>query len=83
MWCRVTYRIEVPRDLDIDVTTDDGRINVSNVDGDLTIDSDNGSIELSGVSGAITVDSDNGSIVGTRSDQPGRPTLGRTTGASN
>ena len=36
MWCRVTYRIEVPRDLDIDVDTDDGRVDVSNVDGDLS-----------------------------------------------
>ena len=64
MWCRVTYRIAVPHGLDINVNTDDGRIDVSNVDGDLTIDSDNGSIELSGVSGAITADGDDGSIVG-------------------
>ena len=48
MWCRVTYRIEVPRDLTIEVDTDDGRVGVSNVDGDLRIESDNGSIELSG-----------------------------------
>jgi hypothetical protein len=64
MWCRVTYRIEVPRDLAIEVDADDGRVGVSNVDGDLRIESDNGSIELSDVSGAITVDSDNGRISG-------------------
>ena len=64
MWCRVTYRIEVPRDLTIEVDADDGRVGVSNVDGDLRIESDNGSIELSDISGRITVDSDNGRISG-------------------
>ncbi len=24
MWCRVTYRVEVPRDLDVEVNADDG-----------------------------------------------------------
>lgn len=70
MWCRVTYRIEVPRDLTIEVDTDDGRVGVSNVDGDLRIESDNGAIELSGVSGAVTVDSDNGSITGSDLTSP-------------
>jgi DUF4097 and DUF4098 domain-containing protein YvlB len=60
----VTYRVEVPRDLTIDVNTDDGRVGVSNIDGDLIIESDNGSIELSDVAGTITVDSDNGRISG-------------------
>jgi hypothetical protein len=64
MWCRVTYRIEVPRDLTIEVNADDGRVSVSNVDGELRIESDNGSIELADVSGALTVDSDNGRIFG-------------------
>ena len=26
MWCRVTYRIEVPRDLDVEVSSDNGRV---------------------------------------------------------
>ena len=65
MWCRVTYRIEVPRDLDVDVNVDNGRVDVSNVDGDVTIDSDNGAVELADLSGSIDVDGDNGRIVGT------------------
>ena len=65
MWCRVTYRIEVPRDLDIEVNADNGRVEVSNVDGELVIDSDNGAIELADLSGSIAVDGDNGSIIGT------------------
>jgi hypothetical protein len=64
MWCRVTYRIEVPRDLIVEVDADDGRVSVSNVDGDLRVESDNGSIELADISGALTVDSDNGRISG-------------------
>jgi hypothetical protein len=64
MWCRVTYRIEVPRDLAIEVEADNGRVGVSNVDGDLRVESDNGSIELSDISGRITVESDNGRISG-------------------
>jgi hypothetical protein len=64
MWCRVTYRIEVPLDLTIEVDADDGRVGASNLDGDLRINSDNGSIELSDISGTITVDSDNGRITG-------------------
>ncbi len=83
MWCRVTYRIEVPRDLDLDVDADDGRVGVSNVDGDLRIESDNGSIELSDVSGRVAVDSDNGRIFGEQSDQPGHRRRDRATGASS
>jgi DUF4097 and DUF4098 domain-containing protein YvlB len=64
MWCRVTYRIEVPRDLMIEVDSDDGGVDVSNLDGDLRVESDNGSIELADTSGIITVDSDNGRITG-------------------
>jgi DUF4097 and DUF4098 domain-containing protein YvlB len=70
MWCRVTYRIEVPRDLTIDIDSDDGRVGVSDVDGDLTIQSDNGAIELSGSTGTISVDSDNGRISGSNLRSP-------------
>ena len=35
MWCRVTYRIEVPRGLDVEVNSDNGRVEVSNIDGDV------------------------------------------------
>lgn len=64
MWCRVTYRIEVPRHLAVDVDSDDSRVEISNVDGDVDVDTSNGSVELSGIAGAITVSGDNGSITG-------------------
>jgi DUF4097 and DUF4098 domain-containing protein YvlB len=65
MWCRVTYRIEVPRGLDVEVNADNDRVNVSNIDGNVVVDSDNGAVELAGVSGEINVNGDNGRIVGT------------------
>ena len=64
MWCRVTYRIEVPRHLDVDVDGDNGRVEVSNIDGDVHVDSSNGSVELSGIAGALAISGDNGSITG-------------------
>jgi hypothetical protein len=65
MWCRVTYRIEVPRGLDVGVNADNDRVEVSNVDGEVMIDSDNGAVELDDLSGSVDVDGDNGRIVGT------------------
>jgi hypothetical protein len=64
MWCRVSYRIEVPRHLDIEIDTDNDRAEVRNVDGDVVIDADNGRVELVAVSGSVFVNGDNGRIVG-------------------
>jgi hypothetical protein len=63
-WCRVTYRVEVPRGLDIEVDTDNDRVDVRNIDGDVVIDADNGRVELTDVSGTIDVHGNNGRIVG-------------------
>lgn len=65
MWCRVTYRIEVPRDFDIVVNADNDRVDVSNVRGDVVIDSSNGAVELADLSGSIEVEGDNGRVTGT------------------
>ena len=64
MWCRVTYRIEAPRGVDVEVSSDNGRVEISNIDGDVRINADNGSAELADLSGAVAVDGDNGSVVG-------------------
>ena len=65
MWCRVTYRIEVPRDFDVVVNADNDRVDVSNVEGDVVIDSSNGAVELADLSGSIEVEGDNGRVTGT------------------
>ncbi|HET9546744.1 MAG TPA: hypothetical protein VFO97_02865, partial [Desertimonas sp.] len=64
MWCGVTYRIEVPRHLDVDADSDNSRVEVSNIDGDVHVDTSNGSVELSGIAGALAISGDNGSITG-------------------
>ena len=64
MWCRVTYRVEVPSGLDVEVNAGDGRVEVRNIDGEVVIDSDNGAVELASLSGPIDVDGDNGRVVG-------------------
>ena len=65
MWCRVTYRVEVPREFDVEVDVDDDRVDISNIDGDIVINSNNGAVDLADLSGAIEVEGDNGRIVGT------------------
>jgi hypothetical protein len=64
MWCRVTYRIEMPRGLDVEVDTDNDRVDVRNVDGAVVVDSDNGRVELANVGGTVEVHGNNGRIVG-------------------
>jgi hypothetical protein len=70
MWCRVTWRIEVPRGLDIEVNADNDRVDLSNIDGNVVVDSDNGAVELADVSGDIRVNGDNGRVVGTDLSAP-------------
>ena len=65
MWCRVTWRIELPRGLDVEVNADNDGVDVSNIDGNVVVDSDNGAVELADVSGEININGDNGRIVGT------------------
>jgi hypothetical protein len=64
MWCRVSYRIEVPRGLDVDVDADNDRVDVRNIDGAVVIEADNGRIELTDISGTIEARSNNGRIIG-------------------
>lgn len=65
LWCRVTYTIEVPHRFDVEVNSDNSRVDVSNVDGDISIESDNGAIELSSITGSLRLNTNNGRIVGT------------------
>jgi len=64
-WCWVNYEITVPRGIDVVVSTSNGRVVVSDVDGSLDIDTDNGRVELTAVSGNVRARGDNGRIVGT------------------
>jgi hypothetical protein len=70
MWCRVTYHVEVPRHLDVDVDVDNDRVNVRQVDGAVVIDTNNGGVDLTEIAGSVVVEGDNGGIVGTGLSSP-------------
>lgn len=69
-WCRATYTIQVPRTIDVDVVTDDGRITIFDRASAVTAHSANGPVELSALSGAVVADSDNGRIEATGLTSP-------------
>jgi hypothetical protein len=61
-FCRVTYTIETPRDLDVVVREDNSGITVSDVTGDVDARSENGGLELARIGGSVTAHSDNGEV---------------------
>jgi hypothetical protein len=63
-WCEVDYTIEVPRDLRVEVRTDQ-RIEVSDLDGGLYASSDASRVVAARVAGDVTLRSDQGSIEAT------------------
>jgi hypothetical protein len=65
-WCRVTYTVEVPTDLEVRARADDGRLRVSRIDGPVDLKGGNGPVEVSDVRGRVTIDDDNGRITATR-----------------
>lgn len=63
-WCRVTYRVEVPRDLPVAIDAANGRVEVTGVEAGVDVDADNGTVELTALSGPIDASTDNGRVVG-------------------
>jgi DUF4097 and DUF4098 domain-containing protein YvlB len=63
-WCDVAYRLEVPRDVDVVINSDNDRVTVSDVDGDVQINADNGRVELVRLSGMVHAETDNGRVEG-------------------
>jgi hypothetical protein len=70
MWCRVTLRIEVPRDLAVVVDASNSGVEVADVDGDVSVDADNGRVDVSDLRGALTLSSDNGRVTGRGLESP-------------
>lgn len=70
--CSVGFVITVPSETDVDVTTSNGRVEASGVDGDVTIETDNGAIEATALGGGhVVASTDNGRIRLTFDDAPG------------
>jgi hypothetical protein len=64
-WCNVRYTIEVPSDLAVVAQADNGRVTVTDLEGDVEARADNGRIELARIEGDVIADSDNGSVTAT------------------
>jgi len=63
-FCRVTYNLEVPAGLSVRVRSE-GRLTISDVDGDVDAATDNGSVRATRIGGDVVLSSDNGSVVAT------------------
>jgi hypothetical protein len=61
-WCDVRYTIEVPRDVDVVVRSDNDGVRVSGVRGRVELHNDNGSVRVNDVVGDVVLTSDNGGI---------------------
>lgn len=69
--CSVGFRVVVPAEFDVDITTDNGRIDIDGIGGHLDVRTDNGAIDGDDLS-AVTVfaETDNGRIELAFSDAP-------------
>jgi DUF4097 and DUF4098 domain-containing protein YvlB len=60
--CWVDYRIEVPRDLRVEVAANNGTITARALRGSATLRSDNGTVDAVGLRGPARLESDNGDV---------------------
>ena len=65
-WCSVSYVVQVPADLDLTLTTENGAVNVDGVSGKLTVRTDNGTVRGTHLSAAVV---DSRADIGTTSLQ--------------
>jgi hypothetical protein len=58
----VSYRIDAPKQLNIDATTANGSVSITGITGSIRAESDNGSVRLQDVSGDVKARTSNGSV---------------------
>ncbi len=75
----VAYKIEVPRNLKVDIETVNGAVDVNGTGGDLRAETTNGAVDVSGVHGKIRLGSTNGAI--SASDTAGTVVAATTNGS--
>ena len=69
--CRVEFEVDVPRDLDVTVDSNNGRIELAGLSGEVDADTGNGAIDATGLTAdRVTADSDNGRITLDFDDAP-------------
>lgn len=69
-WCNVSFTVEVPADLPVEINGSNGSVQVRGVTAAVDVDNDNGSIDLEDLSGDIRASNDNGRITGRRLTSP-------------
>ncbi|MEM6327388.1 MAG: DUF4097 family beta strand repeat-containing protein [Bacteroidota bacterium] len=62
-WVETQFVLFVPRDIDLDLSTNNGAITVSGVTGTLHIDTNNGSVRLTDIGGTVDARSNNGDVL--------------------
>jgi hypothetical protein len=62
-FCEVVYRVEVPRDVAVELRSD-SRITVRDIAGSVDASSDNGRVQATRIDGNVRLESDNGRVVG-------------------
>lgn len=60
--CSVDYELVVPADLDLNVDSNSGEVDIADVTGDVTVDASSGDIEASGLSGQVALSTTSGDI---------------------
>jgi Putative adhesin len=63
-YCNLAYRISVPSDRAVTITTGDGDVKVVNIDGNVRVESSDGRVELNGLGGQVNVTGRDGTIEG-------------------
>lgn len=63
--CSIGYEVVVPADFDVTVHSENGRIDVNDIDGGVTATTDNGLIAADSIDGDVDLESDNGRITAT------------------
>ena len=58
----IQFKAMIPKDCDVEVSTDDGDITTKNINGDIEIKTDDGKVSLSQINGDVRVISNDGSV---------------------
>jgi hypothetical protein len=69
-WCGVDYRVSVPRDVTLSISSDDASVTIANVSGDLDVSTSDGSINVDGPRRGLRLHSSDGNITATDSQSP-------------
>ncbi|MEV5555536.1 DUF4097 family beta strand repeat-containing protein [Nonomuraea wenchangensis] len=69
--CEVSYRVEVPKGVRVEVTSDSGDLTLSGLSGEVRVSSDSGTIQADGLAGGrVTARSDSGDVALAFTGQP-------------